>query len=36
MKIMTTNLNQGYGKIKEAVQDVLVGVVNDSQLVASH
>ena len=36
MKIMTTNLSQGYGKIKEAVQDVLVGVVNDSQLVASH
>jgi len=35
MKIMTTNISQGYGKIKEAVQDVLVGVINDSQVVAS-
>lgn len=36
MKIMTTNISQGYGKIKEAVQDVLVGVINDSQIVASN
>ena len=36
MKIMTNNISQGYGKIKEAVQDVLVGVINDSQIVASN
>ena len=34
MKIMTTNISEGAGKIKEHVANALAGALNDSQIVA--